>query len=84
MPTGQSIAKPSGNNPGSERAKNLIAENKRTKAKFLWLGKCGLTSVPEEVGELIWLESLSLGDSYSKWDGQQWRYEPTEESEQKN
>ena len=37
----------------SELALKLIAENKRTKAKTLDLGRCGLTEVPEEVGEFI-------------------------------
>jgi len=41
-------------------ALQLIAENKRTKAKSLDLGNCGLTEVPAEVGDLEWLESLDL------------------------
>ena len=44
-------------------ALQLIAENKRTKAKVLDLGNCGLTEVPPEVGELVWLESLSLASN---------------------
>jgi hypothetical protein len=47
----------------SELALRLIEENKRTRATFLDLGNCGLTEVPEEIGELVWLEALS----FSKW-----------------
>ena len=84
MPTRRSKAKSSGDDSVPERAKKLIAENKRTKGKFLSLGRCGLTRVPAEVGELVWLESLSLADNYSEWDGQEWRYEHTEETGQTN
>ena len=31
------------------KAKELIEENKRTKAKFLDLGNCGLTELPKEL-----------------------------------
>lgn len=48
----------------SELALKVIAENKRTKAKFLDLGQCGLTRVPDEIKELTWLESLVLSDQY--------------------
>lgn len=44
----------------SELALRLIAENKKTRAPFLDLGNCGLTEVPEEIGELVWLEELSF------------------------
>ena len=44
----------------SDLALQLIAENKRSRDTFLDLGNCGLTEVPAEVGELVWLESLSL------------------------
>ncbi len=44
----------------SDLAKKHIAENKHTRATFLDLGNCGLTEVPAEVGELVWLEGLSL------------------------
>jgi len=43
----------------SELVRKLIAENRRTKATFLDLRNCGLTEVPAEVGELVWLEGLS-------------------------
>ena len=84
MPISESKAKSSGDDSGLQQAYALIAENKRTKAKFLYLGECGLTGVPAEVGELVWLESLSLADNYSMWDGQQWQYVSTQESEQTN
>src|SRR5664280_3329032 len=51
----------------------LIAENKRTRATFLDLGNCGLTEVPAEVGELVWLESLSFASSWEEWDGRAWQ-----------
>jgi hypothetical protein len=78
----RSKPKSSGDYSVPERAKKLIAENKLTKAKFLYLGRCGLTKVPAEVGELVWLESLSLADAYSEWDGERWTYtyRPTKES----
>ncbi len=42
-------------------AKERIAENKRTHDKTLNLTNCGLETVPAEVAELVWLESLNLG-----------------------
>lgn len=85
MPTRRSKAKSSGDDSVSERTKKLIAENKRSRAKFLYLGKCGLTRVPAEVGELVWLESLSLADSWTEWDGQQWQQsKQTQKSRQTN
>jgi GTPase SAR1 family protein len=44
----------------SELALQLIAENKKTRATFLDLGNCGLTEVPDEIGELVWLKELSF------------------------
>ncbi|MBK9013085.1 MAG: hypothetical protein IPM82_02810 [Saprospiraceae bacterium] len=46
---------------GHKKALELIAENKRTRSPFLDLGNLGLTEVPEEVFECVWLEYLSLG-----------------------
>jgi internalin A len=51
----------------SELALRLIAENKKTKAKTLDLGNCGLTEVPEEVGELVWLEELYIGSRLTRY-----------------
>ena len=50
----------------SELALRLIEENKKTRSTFLDLGNCGLTEVPEEVGELVWVEKLSF--SQSSWE----------------
>lgn len=44
----------------SELALELIREAKRTKAKKLDLGNCGLTELPDELFELVWLEELYL------------------------
>jgi GTPase SAR1 family protein len=52
----------------SELALKLIAENKKTKAKSLDLGNCGLAEVPEEVGELVWLEELILCQDWYEWE----------------
>ena len=54
-------------------ALQLIAENKSSRATFLDLGNCGLTEVPAEVGELVWLKSLSFARNWVEWDGQQWQ-----------
>lgn len=56
----------------SKLALKLIAENKKTRATFLDLGNCGLTEVPDEIGDLVWLEGLSFASGW--WDGEQ-RYE---------
>lgn len=46
----------------SELALRRIEECKKTKSKSLDLGNCGLTEVPEEVGELVWLEEMYLSN----------------------
>jgi internalin A len=43
-----------------ELAFKLIAENKNTRSPFLDPGNCGLTEVPEEIGELVRLEECHL------------------------
>lgn len=51
----------------SQLARQLIAENKRTKAKSLDLGNCGLTDLEKQVPQLsdcVWLEELNLGEWY--------------------
>ena len=55
----------------SQLALQLIRENKQKHARgedagFLDLSNCGLTEVPEEIGELVWLDSLSF--SSHRWD----------------
>src|SRR5262245_19240837 len=57
----------------SELALALIAENKKSKAKQLDLGNCGLTEIPAGIGELTWLESLSLANTWWEWNGQDWQ-----------
>lgn len=47
----------------SDPSKRLIAENKRTKAKVLDLGSCGLTEIPVTLGDHVWLESISLSNT---------------------
>jgi hypothetical protein len=44
----------------SELALKLIDENKITRATFLDLGNCGLREVPDEIGDLVWIEVLSF------------------------
>lgn len=56
----------------SELAKKLIAENKRTKAKSLDLGRCGLRDFPKELFELEWLEKLVMCDEYWDYDKNIW------------
>lgn len=48
----------------SELALRLIEENKKTRATFLDLGNCGLSEVPGEIGELVWLEGLSFSSAW--------------------
>ena len=56
----------------SELALRLIEENKKTRATFLDLGNCGLTKVPEEIGELFWLEELSFTQVRGIWHNKLW------------
>jgi len=56
----------------SKLALQLINENiekhKRGEdSRSLDLGKCGMTEVPEEIGELVWLEELILSDEWSEY-----------------
>lgn len=51
----------------SELALRLIEECKKTKSKKLDLGKCGLTEVPVEVGELVWLEELNFSNKWERF-----------------
>ncbi|MEE9302181.1 MAG: hypothetical protein V3U84_00200 [Thiotrichaceae bacterium] len=48
----------------SKLALQLIAEAKEKRLTTLDLGNCGLTEIPEEVFELVWLEELSLSNGY--------------------
>ena len=62
--------------PMFELALRRIRENKDKHARgedasFLDLGNCGLTKVPQEIGELVWLEGLSLSSEWWEWDGEE-------------
>ena len=46
----------------SDLALKLIEENKLTQSPALDLGNCGLTEVPMEISELVWLEELSFSN----------------------
>ena len=59
----------------SELALKLIAENKKTRSPFLDLGNCGLTEVPQEIGELVWLEELSFASEWTYLDGKEMGYQ---------
>lgn len=52
---------------GYQEALRRIEENKRTRDTFLDLGNLGLTEIPEEVFDCIWLEHLNLGWWYPTW-----------------
>ena len=68
----------------SDLARQLIAENKRSRATVLDLGNCGLTEVPAEIGELVWLESLSLASEWYEWDGREWQSKKSRNTGDKN
>ena len=52
----------------SKLALELIEANKKTKATTLDLGNCGLTEVPEAIGELVWLDELILSAEWEEYD----------------
>jgi len=56
----------------SDLALQLIAKAKRTKAKALDLGNCGLTELPDELFQLTDLEELNLCNSYWDYELQKW------------
>ncbi len=56
----------------SELALKLIAENKKSRSPSHDLRKCGLTGIPEELGELVWLEGLSFASGWFEFDGNEW------------
>ena len=68
----------------SELAFKLIAENKKTRSPFLDLGDCGLTEVPEEIGELVWLEELSFASEWVYFDSKEWVTKNTQNTGPKN
>ena len=49
----------------SELALKLIKEAKEKRLTRLDLGNCGLTELPDELFELVWLEELILSTQWS-------------------
>jgi internalin A len=47
----------------SELALKLIKEAKEKRLTRLDLGNCGLTELPDELFELVWLEELILSEN---------------------
>ena len=64
----------------SELALELIEKNKQTRSPVLDLGNCGLTEVPEEIGELVWLEALSFAGLWETFNGTEWVMYKTQNS----
>ncbi len=48
----------------SKLALQRIAENKKTRATTLDLGNCGLTELPPQALDCVWLETLILSQSW--------------------
>ncbi len=68
----------------SELALKLIAENKKTHSSFLDLGNCDLTEIPEEIGDLVWLEELSFASTWWEWNGNKWSSRQTQNTGKHN
>ncbi|HFA47622.1 MAG TPA: leucine-rich repeat domain-containing protein, partial [Bacteroidetes bacterium] len=58
----------------SELALRLIAQNKKTKNKYLDLGRCGLREIPHELFDCLWLEELLLSNRWWDWEKKEWIY----------
>ena len=56
----------------SEMALRLIAQAKKEKAMVLDLGKCGLTTLPEELFKLHRLKELYICNRYWDWEKREW------------
>lgn len=65
-------------------AKELIEENKRTKVKYLDLGDCGLTELPKELFDCVWLEGLNLGQTNVELDFLESENKESQRKERKN
>jgi len=50
----------------SQLALELIAKEKKEKTGKLDLGNCGLTELPKELFDCVWLEELIISNEY--WD----------------
>lgn len=67
----------------SELALKLIEENRNTKAPTLDLSNCGMTEIPAQLTELLWLEELFIaGDKY--YDASKREFIQTKNKEKKN
>jgi internalin A len=49
-------------------AKNIEKHQCGEDASYLDLGNCGLTQIPMELGECVWLETLTLSDTWWEYD----------------
>jgi internalin A len=56
----------------SQQALELILENKRTKEVRLDLGNCGMTKLPKELFECVWLEELILSNKWKNEFSSDW------------
>ncbi|MCB0551398.1 MAG: hypothetical protein KDD19_27775, partial [Phaeodactylibacter sp.] len=56
----------------SELALKLIHEARKKKLKSLNLGNCGLTELPKELFELVWLEELVVSNEYWDEEKEEW------------
>lgn len=66
----------------SELALLLIEENKQTRKPALDLGNCGLTRVPDAIGDCAWLETLILSNSWLEYDEEQKKWVEKKKPEQ--
>jgi internalin A len=62
-------------------ARYLIEENKRTKDPYLDLGNCGLSQLPPELKECVWIEVLTLSN---EWEDYNWKTQKWETKRSKN
>ncbi|MBL7795657.1 MAG: hypothetical protein JNJ90_04060 [Saprospiraceae bacterium] len=52
-----------------QRIRENIQKHRRGEdARLLDLGNCGMTEVPEEIGECVWLEELVLSGEWLDYD----------------
>ncbi|MFI0399095.1 MAG: COR domain-containing protein [Thiolinea sp.] len=70
----------------SELALKLIREAKEQRLTRLDLGKCGLTELPDELFELVWLEELVLAETWLEFepDSQEWKYKKSSNNGARN
>lgn len=67
----------------SELALELISKAKKKELTSLDLGHCGLTELPDELFELIWLEELNLANTWTETNPKTWEIE-NKKSKNKN